>query len=500
MRPHHATVYDKKGAQVHLVNVDTDDTFELEKTTKRYHHDEHKIKIDSTCRPFLPPVEAESVLSRSRIRTKSRTSTSFERNKIDWWSILSFGIAPGHSKICTTFTTAMLGQISDMTTTTTMTATSDTPLPTSNRAVALVGPRQLEIQQRPVQAPSDGELLIKVIATGMCGSDGHAWKADHKFGPDLNSEGLKSRSLILGHESAGIVHTVGPGVEERYVGQRVAIMPDETCGECEFCLRGQMNICARLKYCGLDPVDGTLCQFYTCKAVRTVPLPDDLDLCTWPVAGSIQPLAVAIQIARRANIRSDKTLAILGCGPLALLVLAVAKARGVQTVVMFDRNAPRTAFAEQYGATKAFTRERRPANEESLKEQPWIAACAKSTLTGCGIKFGFDVIVETTGAVSCVQLGLHLLKAGGTLVQAGLDLERSLTPIPLLALTARELNLLGIVRYTHDCYEEAVELITSKKVDLGPLITGTYPLTKIEEAFEAQQARKHIKIVIMNQE
>ncbi|KAL1872318.1 hypothetical protein VTK73DRAFT_1549 [Phialemonium thermophilum] len=353
-------------------------------------------------------------------------------------------------------------------------------LPTSNRAVVWVGQRKLEVQQRPVHPPGDNDVLVEIIATGICGSDCHNWESDSV-----------SRQLVLGHESSGIIKQVGKNVKDRAVGQHVAVEPGFACMECEFCVRGNPNICANLKYCGLDPTDGTLCQYFTCRSSMTVPIPDNV---SWEEAGSIQPLAIAVQLARRAGLNTHQSLAILGCGPLGLLTLAVAKAYGVKKIVMFDIEESRTQFAKAYGAHSALVMPKNT-DKDSLA---FATDFAKEVISANDLGSGFDVTVEASGAEICAQMAVCMLKPGGTYIQAGLG--KPLTPVPLFMVTAKELTIKGTVRYTPGCFQEAISLLSRNLVDLKPLVTSTYPLTKANEAFEAQHARKDIKIVIMNQE
>ncbi|KAI0470085.1 xylitol dehydrogenase [Xylariaceae sp. FL0804] len=351
----------------------------------------------------------------------------------------------------------------------------------SNRACVWVGPRRVEVQQRAVEPVGDSDVLVKVISTGICGSDCHNWES-----------ASVSKQLVLGHESSGVIEQVGAGVRDRAVGQRVAVEPGFACMECEFCVRGNPNVCANLKYCGLDPTDGTLCQYVTVKASMTVPIPENV---SWEEAGSIQPLAIAVQFGRRAALNYNQTLAIFGCGPLGLLFLAVAKAYGVRKVVVFDIEQSRVDFAVKYGADVGIVPPKKGEEVESLAfAQDYAAEVVREHKLGNG----FDVTVDASGAEVCSQMAICMLKNGGTCVQAGLG--KPLTSVPLFLLTAKELNIKGIVRYTPGCFADAIDLLSRKKVDLKPLITSTYPLTRCAEAFEAQHARKDIKIVIMNQE
>ncbi|KAL4933997.1 chaperonin 10-like protein [Aspergillus undulatus] len=342
----------------------------------------------------------------------------------------------------------------------------------TNRAVVWVSSRTLEIQNRPITPPGRNEVVVQIFARGICGSDAHNW-----------SSSSVSKQLILGHESAGVIVEVGQD-------------PGFACLKCEFCLRGNQNTCVNLRYSGLDPTDGTLQQYFTCGAHMPVPLPEGT---TWEEAGAIQPLAIAVQLARRAGLSASKTVAIFGCGPLGLLVIATAKAYGVRKILVFDIEQSRIDFALEYGADIGVLS---PSNPSSETTDPLTHV---TTFTDSIIKEhnlghgqGVDISIKASGAESCAQMALTILKPGGTCIQAGLG--KQLTNIPLFLLTAKELNIKGTVRFTPACYEEAIDLVRRGKVDLEPLITAKYPLTRAGEAFEAQSKRKDVKFVILNQE
>ncbi|KAL2811093.1 chaperonin 10-like protein [Aspergillus granulosus] len=351
----------------------------------------------------------------------------------------------------------------------------------SNRAVVWVAARTLEIQERPIDLPGPNDVVVQVMATGICGSDAHNWESSSV-----------SRQLVLGHESAGIIIEVGADVHDRHVGQRVAIEPGFACLKCEFCLRGNQNTCANLKYCGLDPTDGTLKQYFTCGAHMAVPIPDGIN---WEEAGAIQPLAIAVQLGRRAELTANKTLAIFGCGPLGLLVIAVAKAYGVRKIIVFDVEQSRLDFAVKYGADIGILS---PKNDGSVEPLAFAQAFTNQVSQRHGLEHGVDISVEASGAEACAQMAITILKAGGTCIQAGLG--KQLTAIPLFLVTVKDLNIKGTVRFTPGCYADAIDLVSRGKVDLKSLITAVYPLTRANDAFAAQHARKDIKIIIMNQE
>lgn len=184
-----------------------------------------------------------------------------------------------------------------------------------------------------------------------------------------------------------------------------------------------------------------------------------------------------------------------GCGPLGLLVIAIAKAYGVCKVVVFDIEQSRLDFALSYGADIGVLSPKISENVEPLK---FVSEFTSSVVREHNLGHGVDISVEASGAESSAQMALTILKPGGTCIQAGLG--KRLTNVPLFLLTANELTLKGTVRFTPGCYQEAIELVQSKRVDLKPLITETFPLTRAQEAFRAQFERRGIKIVIFNQE
>ncbi|KAI9684620.1 MAG: hypothetical protein M1820_010880 [Bogoriella megaspora] len=360
--------------------------------------------------------------------------------------------------------------------------------PRTNRCCVRVAQRKLQICEREVPANlGEDEILIEIISTGICGSDIH----------NLESDAI-DQPLVLGHESAGLVVGVGNRVTSHKVGDRVAIEPGLACMKCEFCLRGNPNICANLKYCGIAPTDGTLCQYVKTPSHMAIPIPDAV---SWEEAGCIQPLAIAVQLGRRANIRPHQTVAVFGCGPLGLMVMAVAKAYGVAKIIAFDVEPSRVSFSTEYCADVGVLCPRKDPEQESMT---FATNFVKKSLFEQGVEHGVDVAIEASGAEACMQMAVVAAKPGCTVVQAGLG--GTLSAVPMFQVTAKELTIRGeafmarTVRFTPGCYADAIDLLTRKRVTLAPLITYRFPLTKSIEAFEAQQARKGIKIVIMNQE
>lgn len=251
------------------------------------------------------------------------------------------------------------------------------------------------------------------------------------------------------------------------------------------------------------PTDGTMTRLFVCSEHNAVPLPDKI---TWQESGCIQPLAVAVQIARRAGVLAHQSVAVVGCGPLGLLTLAVARAHGARALVAIDVNPARVEFAQRYipqakcYAMPQFAPTPSPTQASAEQLQAHCIDFANKVIkdVGAAHAHGLDVVVEASGAESAILTGMHLLRHGGTYVQAGLG--RPFTMFPTFALADKELTIRGSLRYTAGCFEDAIHLIEVGAVDVKSLITRTVPLSHVEQAFEAFARGDEIKVVIMNQE
>lgn len=357
----------------------------------------------------------------------------------------------------------------------------------ANVNVVLTGKETVILEDRPIPKCGPKDVLVQVMATGICGSD-LSYYSKGGIGTTI----VKS-PLVLGHESCGVICEVGSEVNNLNVGDRVAIEPALPCRVCRACKAGRFNMCMNDTYMASPPTDGTLCQWYACPAVNAVPIPAALP---WELSGSIQPLAIAVHVARRAGLRAHQTVAVFGCGPLGLLCMAVAKAYGAKKIVAIDVSESRLTFARQHYATSAYMPSRRPAEETDIVA--WNAKVAAEINSDIGESSGLDVVIEASGAEPCMQLGLALLRHGGTYLQAGMGAPMS--TVPFLQIATRELNVVGSLRYSTDCFEHAVDLLARGMVDLQPLVTKTFPLKDSEAAFKAVKAGSEIKIVIMNQQ
>lgn len=324
------------------------------------------------------------------------------------------------------------------------------------QAARLHGPRDLRVESVPRPgAPRAGEVLLRVTATGVCGSDLHAYN-EGRIG-----ETVLKKPLILGHEFAGVVEAVGSGVKLK-PGARVAVDPAMPCGRCDRCAEGNSNLCARVRFCGLWPYHGSLCEYMRMPAVNCFPLPGSIDD---GAAAMLEPLGVALHATDLAKIHKGDTVAILGCGPIGLCLVQTVRLAGAECVLVADPLPWRRKLAEKLGGTRRNVTE-------------------------------VDVVIEAAWAGDAAQRAIELVRPGGRVVLAGIpDSDR----LELKHSTGRRkgLTLLFARRMRHT-YPRAIRLVAEGRVDVGSLISHRFPLARAAEAFALNAAYRDnvVKVLI----
>lgn len=345
-------------------------------------------------------------------------------------------------------------------------------------AVRLHGPRDLRVERVPrPAAPGQGEALLRVTATGICGSDLHTY-IDGRIG-----EWVVQRPLILGHEFGGVVEAVGPDAldgnfEPLLVGTRVAVDPAQPCGRCEMCEQGHPNLCHRLHFCGLYPDEGSLAEYILMPARCCFPVPDAIDDAC---AALLEPLGVALHAIDLAKFHVGDSAAILGAGPIGLLCLQVARLAGAAPIYVIDQFPWRLALAAQYGGV--------PIN---FAEQDPVAAVMAAT-HGRGV----DVGIEAAWADHSVQQTAEMARLGGRLVLVGIPGPDKLE---MKHSTARRKGLtIRVSRRMKHVYPRAIRLVQSGAIDLLSITSHRCPLAQTPEAFalNTAYADEVSKIVIM---
>lgn len=327
------------------------------------------------------------------------------------------------------------------------------------RAAGLFGLQDVRVIEVPHPGePGPGEVLVKVGAVGICGSD-HHYYSEGAIGGAIVDEGM-----IFGHEFAGWVAARGSGVEGLEVGQLVAVEPAIPCGTCEFCQKGHPNICPDVLFCGSPNHVGAMAEAIIMPAENCFPLPDDVTA----VEGSLlEPLGVAIHTVDLGHLKVGETVAVLGAGPIGLLTAAMARLNGAGKVFVTEPVPERRDFALDYAADAVFD----PSSEDV------VAAILEAT-GGRGV----DVAFEAAGASETPDQAARVARPGGKVVVVGIPDDNKMT---MTASVVRRKGLtIKLVRRMKHTYPRAIQLVHSGAIDVARIATHVFRLDAIERAFE----------------
>ncbi|KAI1809890.1 GroES-like protein [Poronia punctata] len=349
------------------------------------------------------------------------------------------------------------------------------PKTASNLSFVLNKPHDVSFAERPVPTvKSEHEVLVAVNYTGICGSDVHYWQhgAIGHF--------VVKDPMVLGHESAGTIVSVGSAVTSLKAGDRVALEPGYPCRRCGPCLSGHYNLCPEMRFAATPPYDGTLTGFWTAPADFCYKLPESVSL---QEGALVEPLAVGVHIVRQAAVTPGQSVVVMGAGPVGLLCAAVARAFGATTVVSVDIVQSKLDFAKSFCSTHTYTSQRVSAEENAAN----IRKLA-------GLPDGADVVIDASGAEPSIQASLHVVRNGGTYVQGGMGKDN--ITFPIMAMCLKEVTAKGSFRYGSGDYKLAVELIASGKVEVKKLISEVVPFKEAENAFSKVKQGEVVKILI----
>lgn len=346
------------------------------------------------------------------------------------------------------------------------------------QAVRWHGPRDVRVDEVPSPRPGAGEVLIEVAACGLCGSDLHEYLHGPVYIPRRPHPltGVVP-PVTLGHEFAGRVIEAGAGVETPRAGDRVTVNPCLLCGECAWCRRGQKNHCARLATLGLSR-DGALASHVVAPAYHCHALPPEVDdeQGAW-----VEPLAVAVHAARRGRAGMGERVAVIGAGPIGLLLLQVLRARGAGWVAVVEPREERRRMAAALGA------------DVVLDPGAGDPGRAVADLTG-GERV--EAAFECVGHESAFATAVKASGKGGRIVLVGLVPDP--VPVSLLAILAHEKEIVGSSAYV-DEFPEAIALLARGQVRVAPLVTGRVPLADtVRGGLEAllRPEAGHVKILV----
>lgn len=327
------------------------------------------------------------------------------------------------------------------------------------KAALLTGLRTMELRDVPepkVAEPTD--VLLKIATVGVCGSDMHYYKAG-RIGCQI-----VEYPWIVGHECAGRVLEVGPGVTRFQVGDRIAVDPLITCGQCDQCRIGQIHTCRNQAFLGCPgQAQGSLCEYLVMPEASCFAIPDEMSMTRATLS---EPFSIAMWAQKLADLAPGATIAILGSGPIGLSVLAACKAAAPCIVYQTDLLANRMALARQLGADWTGHPHETDVVAEIREAQP----------------HGIDVVFECVGEQETIDQCLELVRPCGKVVVVGIP-EGDRLSFEMNHMRRKEIRIQNVRRQLHQV-TGAIAALASGKVDLDALATHHFTLDQAQEAYD----------------
>jgi L-iditol 2-dehydrogenase len=317
------------------------------------------------------------------------------------------------------------------------------------KALLLSEYKQLEVVSLPIPVPGPREVLVQVAACGICGSDVHGYDG---------SSGRRIPPVIMGHEAAGTIAAVGSEVSGLAEGERVTFDSTAYCGVCEFCRRGEVNLCDDRQVIGVSCAEfkraGAFAEYVTVPAHIVYRLPDTLSFAE---AAMLEAVSVALHAARISELAGGETALVIGAGMIGLLVLQAARAAGCSRVFVADVDATRLKLAADLGADGTI-------NADGIVQQILDNSAGR----------GADVVFEAVGRNETVVAAIDCVRKGGKVTLIGNIVPE--VSMPLQKVVTRQIRLQGSCASAGE-YPQAIELISTGKVKVARLITAIAPLS-----------------------
>ncbi len=331
------------------------------------------------------------------------------------------------------------------------------------RVARVVAPRQIRLEDEPIPSAGPGEVLVRIKAVGVCGSDlqyyAHGRIGDLQF----------AAGQVLGHEVAGLVEALGPDTEGPAPGTPVVVDPATPCGGCRYCAAGHPNLCRHLKFFGSPPTPGALCEYLTHPSHLVLPLPAGT---TFPVGAVSEALGVAIHAVDLSHLRVGESAAVFGCGPIGLLIARVAQIGGASPVLASEPLEHRREAASLFGVSAALD----PGRDD-------VVRAIRERTGGDGV----DVAFEAAGSESATVQAVDAIRPGGTLVLVGYWKADQVT-LPGIRAMRKGLTIRFVRRMKHTL-PRALELVRQELVNLPALISHDFKLSDVAEAFARAETR-----------
>ena len=324
--------------------------------------------------------------------------------------------------------------------------------------------RKLRIAETPQPEPGEHEVLVKVAACGICGSDVHGYDG---------TSGRRIPPLIMGHEAAGVIAAVGRGVTGYRVGDRVTFDSTVYCGQCAYCRRGEVNLCGERQVIGVSCGDyrrnGAFAEFIVVPEHILYRLPSKL---SFPEAAMLEATSVALHAVKVSGVKKGDTVLVVGAGMIGLLTMQALRVAFVGRVLIADIDETRLTLGELLGA------------DEALRGTGGQIAEAIMQRTG-GV--GADVVFDAVGRAKTVAESIDSVRKGGTVTLIG-NIEPEVT-LPLQKVVSREIRLQGTAASAGE-FPTAIELISNGRIQVRPLISAVVPLEEGPQWFQRLHAQE----------
>ena len=331
----------------------------------------------------------------------------------------------------------------------------------------MTAPKTITFQEIGIPQLQSGQVLVKIKKIGVCGSDIHVYHGTHPF---------TSYPVTQGHEVSGQIVELGEGVTGLTVGQKVTIEPQVYCGECHPCTHGKYNLCEELKVMGFQTT-GTASEYFAVDASKVTALPENL---TYNEGATIEPLAVTVHAAKRFAELAGAKVAVLGAGPIGILLAQTCKALGADKVLITDISDHRLALAKSVGADFAVNTQNHDFGEALVE------AFGKDKA---------DVIFDCAGTDITMGQAIQYARKGSTIVLVAVF--GKMATVDLAVLNDHELDLNTSMMYRHEDYVEAIRLVGEGKIQLKPLMSKHFAFADYQAAYEYIDANREATMKVL---
>ncbi|MBL7074808.1 zinc-dependent alcohol dehydrogenase family protein [candidate division KSB1 bacterium] len=334
------------------------------------------------------------------------------------------------------------------------------------KCIVLYAPHQLGVEERKIAQAGPDEVLVRVKACGVCGTDIHIFEGTAPANPPV----------VLGHEFVGVIEDVGSGVRSLKKGDRIAVDPNLSCGGCYYCRRGLGHLCQNLKALGVT-MDGGFSEYCLVPQSQAYRLQPDLNL-EWGCF--LEPLSCAVHGIDLVNLQVGDSVVILGLGPIGLMMVQLARLKGATRIIVVEPVGGRRKLAERLGCDRVID----PGDGDP------VSVVMENTVEGA------DVVLECSGTPQAAGLSLRLARRGGTVLFFGVcDIDATI-PLKPQQIYFKELTVLGSYINPHT-FSRALDLLEAGKVRVDSFSIEKFPLERVLDAFEFHRSGKVPKTLVI---